>query len=54
MAALANARGARQGVPPVVNAVEQLEKLGYHDILDELRDEARAVLTALHRLGHGD
>jgi hypothetical protein len=43
-AAIANARGGRRGMPPIKNILAVLPQ----KLVDEVMDDARAVLAALH------
>lgn len=45
--AIANARGGRRGVPPVVNVLDLLPE----SLRTEVLDDARAVVVALEREG---
>jgi hypothetical protein len=47
--AIANARGGRNGVPPVSNILELLRTVAGGKLLQEVREDAEAALDALEK-----
>jgi hypothetical protein len=50
-AALANARGARHGMPPVTNVLEALKSVGGGKLIAEVTEDAESALSALEVAG---
>lgn len=50
-AALANARGARHGMPPVKNVLAMLKSVSGGKLVREVTEDAEAVLSALEAAG---
>ena len=46
-AVLGNARGARRGMAHTANVLEMLETMGFREVVEDLRQDARAVLVTL-------
>jgi hypothetical protein len=50
-AALANARGARHGMPPVTNVLDALKSVGGGKLIAEVTEDADAALSAIEGAG---
>lgn len=53
-AGIANARGARRGVPEISNILDLLEKMPGRKLYDEVMDDADAALKAVEKLRRSD